>query len=455
VKPSSSTSEPPAARGLFDGVLSRGPVAERVDDPAWLRAMLDVEAALARAEARAGVIAASDADAIARACDTVEFDVAAIGRDAAGIGNPVGPLVRALTDAVEGSAAGQVHLGATSQDVLDTAAMLVARRALEPLLADVAGASNAAAALARAHRDTPAAGRTLLQQAVPIAFGLKAAGWMSGLDAAAASVRRANERLAVQFGGAAGTLAALGDAGLAVLGHLAEELGLEEPALPWHTERTRVGELAGALGVAASAIAKPARDVTLLAQTEVAEAREGASGGSSTLPHKRNPVAAVAALGCAMQAPGLTSTLLASMVQEHERAAGAWHAEWRPLTELLLTVGSAASWLRECLEHLELDEDRIRANLDLSGGAIMTERVAMALTPSVGRLAAHDLIERAALDAATSGRPLVDALSELPDVAAVLDRAALEQLFDPAGYLGSAGAFVDRALRAHESGGPA
>ncbi len=454
MRPSSSTSEPPSG-GLFDGVLARGPVREAVADRAWLRAMLDVEAALARAEARAGLFPVEAAEAIARACRDDALDLAALGRDASASGNPVVPLVRAITAAVDdATAAGEVHRGATSQDILDTAAMLVARRALGSLLEDLDAASDAAAALADAHRGTLIAGRTLLQHAVPTTFGLKAAGWMAGLDQAAIrldQVRRT--RLAVQLGGAAGTLASLGDRGPAVVRHLAEDLGLTEPVQPWHTDRTRVAELAGALGGTAGASAKPAQDVVLLSQTEVAEVWEGVAGrgGSSTLPHKRNPIAAVSALACARQAPGLVATLLSAMVQEHERAAGAWHAEWRPLTDLLRTVGSAAAWLRDCLEHLEVDPVRMRANLERSGGLVLAERVAAALAPALGRLAAHDIVERASARSAIESRPFAQVLADAPEVRANLTAEDLAALFDPAGYLGSADVFVDRALRAHEA----
>jgi 3-carboxy-cis,cis-muconate cycloisomerase len=452
--PSSSTSEPPAG-GLFDGVLARGRVRAQVDDRAWLQAMLDVEAALARAEAAAGLVPADHAEAVAAACRADRFDPAALGADAAAAGNPVVPLVRALTAAVPEAAAGAVHRGATSQDVLDSAAMLVARRALRPLLEDLDGAAAAAAGLAAAHRATPMAGRTLLQQALPVTFGLKAAGWLVGLDEAAArlhEVRRA--RLAVQLGGAAGTLAALGDAGLRVLAGLADRLGLAEPVLPWHTVRTRPAELAGALGEAAGAVGKAARDVVLLAQTEVAEVRGGGGpggGGSSTLPHKRNPVAAVAALACAEQAPGLVATLLAAMVQEHERAAGPWHAEWRPFGDLLRAVGSAAAWLRDCLEHLEVDTARMQANLDRTGGLLLAERLAGALAPALGRLAAHDLVAEASARAVAEARPLGEVLSERPEVRVHLDPAEVEKLLDPAGYLGCADELVERALRAHRA----
>lgn len=440
----------PFAGGLFDGVLARGRVREAVDDRAWLQAMLDVEAALARAEARAGLLPAEQAEEIARACRAERFDPAALGEAAAASGNPVVPLVRALGAVLSGPAAAAVHHGATSQDVLDSAAMLVAHRALGPLLDDLDGAAAAAAALARAHRTTLMAGRTLLQQALPVTFGVKAAGWLVGLDEAAARLEVVRTtRLAAQLGGAAGTLAALGPAGVQVLGAFARELGLAEPVLPWHTVRTRVADLAGALGAAAGVAGKVARDVVLLAQTEVAEVREGGPpgrGGSSTLPHKRNPVAAVAALAAAEQAPGLVATLLAAMVQEHERAAGPWHAEWRPLTELLRTTGSAAAWLRDCLERLEVDPERMRHNLDRTGGVLLAERVAAALAPALGRQAARDLVERASAEALATGRPLAEALLDRPEVRDRPGPEELATLLDPSGYLGSADTFVDRAL---------
>jgi 3-carboxy-cis,cis-muconate cycloisomerase len=431
-------------------VLARGRVREALGDRAWLQAMLDFEAGLARALARAGTMSMAEADAIGRACRADAFDVAELGRAAAQSGTPVAALVRALGGAVSGSAAGHVHRGATSQDVLDSAAMLVTRRALAPLVEDLTAAADAAAALATGHRDTLMAGRTLLQQALPITFGLAAAGWLSGLDDAIDRLSAVRARLAVQLGGAAGTLASLGPAGPDVLAYLAEELGLAAPIMPWHTTRTRVAELAGALGEAAGAIGKPARDLALLAQTEVAEVREsGQSGESSTLPHKRNPVAAVSAAACAARAPGLVATILSSMAHEHQRAAGAWHAEWRPLADLLISVGSGAAWLRDALEHLEVDEARMRANLDATGGLLMAERVTGALAPALGRLAAHDVVTAACAEAAAAGRPLAEVLEARADIRAHLAPARIRELLDPAGYLGSAGVFVDRALAAH------
>jgi 3-carboxy-cis,cis-muconate cycloisomerase len=448
VRPPSSTSE----GGLFDGVLARGRVAGEVSDRAWLQAMLDVEAALARAQARAGLLPAAHADAIARACDAGRFDPAEIGAEATKTGNPAVPLVKALTAAVEGEAAGQVHRGATSQDVIDSAAMLVAHRALGPLLDDLDGAARAAAALAAEHRDTVMAGRTLLQQALPVTFGLKAAEWLAGLDDAAARLEELRRtRLAAQLGGAAGTLASLGDAGPEVLAGFAEELGLAEPALAWHTIRVRPAELAGALGVACGVIAKVARDVTLMAQTEVGEVREGVPGrgGSSTLPHKRNPVAAVSAVACAMRAPGLVAELLGAMAHEHERGAGPWHAEWRAFSALLEAAGSAGAWLRDCLEHLEVDAGRMRANLELTHGALLAERVTTALAPTIGRQVAHELVQEAAQQAFASERPLRDVLTDDDRVREHLDAEEVGTLLDPAQYLGATAELIERALRAH------
>ena len=337
--------------------------------------------------------------------------------------------------------------------MLDTAAVLVARRALGPLLDDLAGAADACAALAATHRGTLVAGRTLLQQAVPVTFGLKAAGWLVGLDETRRRLAEVDRHgLAVQLGGAAGTLAAFGDRGLVVLAQLAAELDLAEPTVPWHAVRTRPAALASALGSCAGVLAKVARDVTLLAQTEVAEVREGGGpgrGGSSAMPHKRNPVAAVAVAACTARVPGLVATVLGAMAQEHERAAGGWHAEWEPQRELLRLVGSAAAWSRELLDGLEVDPARMRANLDAAGGLPMAEAVVTALAGVLGRVRARELVDQAALAATTTGRPLRDTLLEAPEVARHLGPAGVEAALDPAGYLGSAQALIDRALSAH------
>jgi 3-carboxy-cis,cis-muconate cycloisomerase len=427
---------------LFAGVFAHG--GTDLSATAWLQAMLDTEAALARALERAGLAADGAGAAVTAVAKAPNFDLAELGRQATRTGNPVPALVRALHAMLPGPAAAAVHHGATSQDIIDTAMMLLAKTALDSALGSLSEAAAAAARLAAEHRDTVMLGRTLLQQAVPVTFGLVAAGWLTSLDEARlrlAAVRR--ERLAVQFGGAAGTLAPLGRAGPGVAALLAGELGLAEPVLPWHTGRLRVVELAAALAGVCAAAGKIARDVTLLAQPELGEVREGGSGGgSSTMPHKRNPVAAVAILGCTRQAPGLLATLTAAAEQEHQRAAGAWHAEWQPLAALLRLTGSAASWCAGLLAGLTVDAAAMRASLDAAGGLPLAEHVAALLAPKLGRPAAHDLVA----SAAAGGRSLRDVL-----LGAGLTASEADTALDPAGYLGAAGEFVDRALAAHAS----
>ena len=451
--------------GLFDGVFARG--GAETDSRAWLRAMLATEAALARALERAGLApAGAGATVTAAAADaaaaTGPFDPGALGRQAALPGNPVPGLVAALRKAVPPDAADTVHRGATSQDIIDTAAMLLARAALEQMAADLAAAADACAELAAAHRDTVMIGRTLLQQAVPVTFGLVAAGWLTGLDEASEGVARVRERrLAVQFGGAAGTLASLGDDGPAVAQLLADELGLALPVLPWHTDRSRIVEVAAACAGVSGALAKIARDVTLLAQSEVDEVREGSAGpggerrgGSSTMPHKHNPVAAIAVLGCTRRVPGLVATLAAAAEQELQRAAGAWHAEWEPFADLLRVTGSAASWGAELTGRLVVDPARMRANLDATRGLPLAERVSELLAPALGRAAAHDVVARASAHAVAVGSTLRESLLGVPDLAGWVDGAGItsaqiDAALDPSGYLGSAGTFTDAALAAH------
>ena len=355
------------SEGLFSGIYARGGVAAEVSDEAWLQAMLDVEAALARACAAEGLIPAAAADQIAAVCRAAEFDSEQLARESADNATPVVGLVAALRAAVPEPVREHVHLGATSQDVMDTALMLIARRGLTPLLDDVVAAAAAAASLAAEHRSTPMIGRTLLQQALPVTFGLRAAGWLVGIDAARARLADVRERqLAVQMGGPVGAR------GPAVAARVAAELELAEPVLPWQAIRIRPVNLAAALGALCGVLAKIARDVTLLAQQEVAECREGGGsdrGGSSAMAHKRNPVGAVSVLACAKRTPGLVASALAEMEQEHERAAGAWQAEWGTYTALLALTGSAAAWARELLEQLEVDPERMRANLAASAGA--------------------------------------------------------------------------------------
>jgi 3-carboxy-cis,cis-muconate cycloisomerase len=352
------------ASALFDPLFGADRVTARLDDAAWVAALVAVEVALAHAAAAHGLVPVAHAERIEAAAAGLDVDTAALGRAAVEGGNPVIPLVRLLRKAA-GEAGVSVHPGATSQDVMDTAAVLLTAWAGEILLDDLRGAADAAAALAAANRDTPMIARTLGQQALPTTFGLVAAGWCAGLDRARTALARVLAALPVQFGGAAGTLAGSYPHGPAVAASLARNLRLADAA-PWHTERTRIGELAGVLAVAAGACAKPATDIVLLAGTELGEVSEAAPGDSSAMPHKRNPIAAVTARGAARRAPGLAAVLLAAADHEHQRAAGAWHTEWQTLGDLLRAAGGAASRLRTSLEGLGVHPDRMAANLALT-----------------------------------------------------------------------------------------
>jgi 3-carboxy-cis,cis-muconate cycloisomerase len=405
---------------MFDRIFVPAEFREAVSDRAWLQAMLDAERALAAAEARAGVIPPDAAEAIAAVCEWERFDPVELGEQGRAAGNPVEPLVRALTAAVEGDAANYVHWGATSQDILDTAAMLVSRRALDLILDFVAQVAGQCATLAEVHRESPMAARTLLQQAVPTTFGLKAVGWLVALLEARRGLLRARENVASQLGGAAGTLAPLGDAGTEVARLFAEELGLQEPLVPWHANRVRIAELGATLAITAGALAKIGLDVALMAQTEVGEVAEAEGGVSSTMPQKRNPVGSALAIACARQVEGHTSVLFAALPQEHERAVGGWHSEWPALSGALAYTGGAAEAARRALDGLEVDAERMHANL---GRAVMAEQATFALAEQIGRREAHERIAR----------------EGVPDD------------LDPASYLGSAEAFVDRALAAYRS----
>jgi len=480
--------EGPSARGLFGGVFARGDA--RTGDEAWLQAMLDAEAGLARALERAGLAPAGSGAAVTEAAQAGNFDASELGELAALTGNPVPALARALARQVPQAAVGAVHRGATSQDILDTAAMLLAKRAIDAILADLDHVAAAAARLADAHRSTIMIGRTLLQQAVPVTFGLVAAGWLTAVDEAREGlVAVSARRLAVQFGGAAGTLAPLGEDGPRVAALMAEELGLAQPVLPWHTDRLRVIDLAAALARVTAALGKIARDVTLLAQSEIAEVSEGSGepgpqgsqspqgpqgpqspqgpqrpqdgasprrGGSSTMPHKHNPVASIAILGCTRQAPGLLATLVACAEQELQRAAGAWHAEWQPLTTLLRLTGSAASWTAELLSGLVVDTSRMAANLAATKDLPLAEHVTSLLAGVLGGAQAHDLVAEAGQRAVSAGLPLRDVLLAVPKLEGRLASAGItpeqiESALEPSGYLGAADAFVTAALNAHEA----
>jgi 3-carboxy-cis,cis-muconate cycloisomerase len=445
----------PEAGRLLDALFTTERMRAIFSDRGRVQGMLDFEAALARAEARVGVIPPPAAAAIAACCRAELFDTAALAQGTALAGNPAIPLVRALTALVardEAEAAGYVHWGATSQDAMDTGLALHLRDALDALAADLARLSAALARIAETHKRTPLAGRTWLQQAVPVTFGLKAAGWMSAVERERERIAALRPRaLVIQFGGAAGTLAALGDRGLDVAAALAEELRLGLPDLPWHAQRDRVAEVATTLGLLVGTLGKMARDLALLAQTEVGEAREPDApgrGGSSTMPQKRNPVAASVALAAAVRVPALVSTMLAAMAQEHERGLGGWQAEWETLPEICALAAGALEQMARTMEGLEVDATRMLANLDLSGGLILAEAAAMALARHVGRARAHELVEQASRRAVAQGRHLREALAEDAEVRAHLSIEELGRAFDPGNYLGVAAELVDRALAA-------
>jgi 3-carboxy-cis,cis-muconate cycloisomerase len=436
---------------VFDALFVPDRVLAALTDRAWLQALLDAERALAVSEAAVGVIPPDAATAIAAVCSAELYDAERIAIEGRRVGNPAEPLVRALRARVGGEAAGYAHHGATSQDIVDTAAMLVARRVLGLLLEDVDAVAAACARLAREHRDTPMVARTLLQQALPTTFGLKAAGWLVGVVESRALVAGAQGRLAVQLGGAAGTLASLGDDGPRVLAAMARELALAEPALPWHTTRVRVAELGAALVVVSGSLAKIALDIVLLAQTEVGEIAEPQGegrGGSSTLPHKRNPVGSTLALACSRRVHAYAGLLGGSLAQEHERAVGAWHAEWDGLEGALAASAGTASSLRDVLEGLTVDTARMLSNLDLTRGLIMAERIQQLLAERLGSDQAKEIVAAAAGRAADGGTRFGDELVADARMPLAADELALA--LDPRTYLGSSGAFVDRALALYE-----
>jgi 3-carboxy-cis,cis-muconate cycloisomerase len=434
-------------------MLSSAAMRAVCDDVACLQNMLDFEAALARAEAATGVIPASAADAIGKACKAEAFDLARLAEAATRSGNLAIPLVKALTAAVAGAdaeAARYVHWGATSQDVIDSAAMLTLRAATEALLSDIDRAIAGFAKLARKHRDTPMVARTWLQHALPMPFGLKLAEYAAALHRSRKRLLRLrNEGLALQFGGAAGTLAALGDNGLMVAEQLAQELQLPLPEAPWHSHRDRIAEAASVLAIVAGTCGKIARDVQLMMQTDVAEAFEPSGegrGGSSTMPHKRNPVAAATALAAATMAPHLAATIFAAQVQDHERSAGPWHAEWPTLPMLQLVTSGALAAIVDIAEGLEVDAVRMRANLDATGGLIMAEAVTFALAEKIGKSEAHHLMEAASKKAVAGKKHLRDVLAKDPKVSAHLSADKLTKLFEPMAYQGASQALIDRLL---------
>ena len=443
------------------GLLAPGRAGSRVEvetgDGAYLQRLLDAEAALARAQAGIGVVPEQAADAITGAALAENFDLRQIALDAREGGNPVIPLAAALRAALPADLAAFVHRGATSQDIFDTATMLVADDARIVILADLDRVATALAALAARHRTTPMVARTLTQHAVPTTFGLKAAGWRSlVLDA---RDRLAALPLPVQLGGAAGTLAALQPtdnpaAVFDLIEGFAAETGLDVPTLPWHVLRTPIAELGGALALTSGALGKFAADVLLLGRQEIAEIRQdgGGAGGSSAMPHKANPVNATLIAATALQVPALVSVLYGAMVAEDERPAGAWHAEWQNLRQALRLVGTAAELAAELAEGLDARPEKMAENLALTHGLVVSERLVSALEPLLGRAEARKVLTSASHAAVADGLPLAKALAEEPDIKTLIDEDRLSadrlaELLDPAGYLGAAPELVDRALQ--------
>jgi 3-carboxy-cis,cis-muconate cycloisomerase len=438
---------------LLAPLLSSAAMRAVCDDAAYLQHMLDFEAALARAQAAIGVIPQSAVAPIAAACKARTFDLPALAEAAARSGNLAIPLVKALTASVAKVSAGAaryVHWGATSQDVIDTATMLGLRAAIDALLTDLDRAISGFAGLARQHRDTAMVARTWLQHALPMPFGLKLAEYAAALNRSRERLKRLRAAaLALQFGGAAGTLAALRDKGLEVASRLAAELELPLPEAPWHTHRDRIAEAASVFAILAGTCGKIARDVSLLMQTDVAEAFEPAGegrGGSSTMPHKRNPVACAAALAAATMAPNLAATIFAAQVQDHERSAGPWHAEWPTLPTLQLVTSGALAAIVDIAEGIEVDAARMRLNLDTTHGLIMAEAVTMALAEKIGKSDAHHLIEILSRKAVSEMRHLRDMLSADAAVTAHLGAEEIAKLFEPMAYQGVSQTLIDRLL---------
>ena len=430
-------------------------VMERVDlifsTRTHLEQILRFEAALARAEARASLVPAAAAAEIEAACRLEHIDVDAIQRDAVHAGTVAIPLVQQLIANTPIAARVYVHWGATSQDAIDTALVLQMRDGLDVLASELRRVAESAAGLAAAHRHSVMPGRTLLQQAVPITFGLKAARWLAAVTRQLRSIQALRGgSLVLQFGGAAGTLAALGTHGDMVARLLGEELGLPVPELPWHAERDRTASIVATLGVTAGIIAKLAGDIVLLAQTEVGEVAEGATGGaggsSSAMPQKRNPVNAVSATAAAHLAIGIVPVVLSAMHHEHERAAGGWQSEWTAIPDVFKHTVRAASHLGSALASLDVRVDRMRENLAVAAGTLMSESLATALAPRLGRPEAMRLVGELSERALRDGGTLRESAQSDARVASALDAAALDRALDPSAYLGNSEQLIDRAL---------
>ncbi len=439
-----------ASQRLYAELFGDAEVTAHLSSEAAVQAMLEVEVALVEAQAALGVIPREAVAPITDAATGAPFDVRAIASEAGLDGNVAISLVKMLwrrVSEVDAMAANWVHFGATSQDIIDTGLVLQLSRAVPLIARRLDEARQRARALAAAHVDTVMPGRTWLQQATPVTFGLTAAGWSDALHRVSVALRAAlHEASVVQFGGATGTLAAFGTEGPRIAEAFAGCLGLQVPNLPWHAHRDRIASLACALGLTCGTLGKIARDVALLNQTEVGEVSLHLTGGSSTMPHKHNPVGCAVALAAATRAPGLVSSLLSGMPQELERGLGGWQAEWEVIIELTNLTGGAARAISATLDSLEVHPDRMVANLTVTGGANMAEALSLALTPRLGRAGAHTVVSRACAQAAAEGRPLIDVLEAMPEVMQLMSREALDRILDPTQYVGAAAELIQRVL---------
>ena len=436
--------------GIFRDIFSTEPMRRIFADENRIQKYLDIEAALARAQARLGIIPQDACDEICRHCSVREYDFAKLKAQTERIGYPVLPVVQQLVGLCRDGLGEWCHWGATTQDITDTATILQIREALDLVEADIVGIADALAGLARRYRDTPMAGRSNLQQAVPITFGYKCATWLAAFERHRLRLGEMRPRVLVgEFGGAAGTLSSLGTRGLDVQAALMKELGLGQPEIAWHTVRDRIAEVGCFLGLVTGICGKIAFDVKLMMQTEVEEVYEPfheGRGSSSTMPQKRNPISCVYITATTSLVRQLVAALLDAMVEDHERATGPWEIEWIAVPEIFSLAAGALAQTRFMVSGLVVDEKKMRANLDITRGLIVSEAVMMGLGPHIGRQYAHDLVYDICRQVVATGRTLLDLLAENKEVARHLDRAALEKLCDPANYLGQAGEMVDRVL---------
>ncbi|QQQ48650.1 3-carboxy-cis,cis-muconate cycloisomerase [Pseudomonas syringae] len=445
-----------ASNQLFDAYFMQPEMREVFSDEGRVQGMLDFEAALARAQARVGLVPPEVVADIELSCDARLFDFDALAIAIGSAGNSAIPLVKALGKQIAARSAEAeryVHMGATSQDVMDSGLVLQLRRAIVLLERDLTRLADAMAEQAQRHAGTPLAGRTWLQQATPVTLGMKIAGWLGAVTRHRQRLNEIKPRLlCLQFGGASGSLAALGDQAFSVAEALADELQLALPEQPWHTQRDRLVEFAGLLGLIAGSLGKLGRDVSLLMQTEVGEAFEPSApgkGGSSTMPHKRNPVGAAVMISTATRAPGLVATMLAAMPQEHERSLGLWHAEWETLPELCCLVSGSLQQALQVIPGLQVDAERMAINLQSTKGQVLAEAVSIALAQRIGRDAAHHLVEQCCRRAVEQGAHLRQVLGETPQVSEQFSSDELDRLLDPAHYLGQARHWVERAVAEH------